>query len=277
MKKFFALLATPALLLSACAGQSAQSPSETASVGTVRVGLEGVYPPYSFHDDSNTLAGFETDIARQLVEDMGEEPQYVETEWDSLIAGLDVDRYDMVINNIGVTKERQERYDLTIPYMYSTPQLVVPEDSDIKAISDLPGHTCASTPTSNFGKAIQENGGKILPASGFNDTVELVQQGRADCLANDAITLGYYMTQHPEAKLRMIPFEQDTAAASAIMVKKGNTELLNALNEGIRTGLKDGSIKAAVAKYVGEEAAAQVVDPAAKNADSASKSTSANE
>src|SRR5690625_3165225 len=76
--------------------------------GTVRIGVEGTYRPYAFHDDSGELVGFEKEIADAIAEGLGATAEYVETEWDSLIAGLDVDRYDLVINNVGITEEREQ-------------------------------------------------------------------------------------------------------------------------------------------------------------------------
>ena len=62
---------------------------------------------------------------------LGVEANYVETKWDSLIAGLDTDKYDFVINNVSITDERKEKYDFTIPYMESVATLAVHTDSDI--------------------------------------------------------------------------------------------------------------------------------------------------
>src|SRR5690625_1163021 len=53
--------------------------------GTVRIGVEGTYRPYAFHDDSGELVGFEKEIADAIAEGLGATPEFIETEWDSLI------------------------------------------------------------------------------------------------------------------------------------------------------------------------------------------------
>lgn len=268
MKKALALLATLTVSLAACAGgngASSDAGNSSSPMGEeMRVGLEGVFPPYSMHDKNGELTGFEVEIANHILENMDMKPTYIETKWDSLIAGLDANRYDMVINNIGITPERQQRYDLSIPYMNSTAVMAVAKDSDIKSPADLKGHTCASSATSNYNQMLKDAGANTIPVDGFNEAVKVVEQGRADCLANGTITLGYYFEQNPAAKdiLRTMPFGSNEDAPVAIMLKKGSTEQLNAINEQIKKGLEDGSIEAAIAKYAGEEAAAASVESA---------------
>src|SRR5699024_8351662 len=113
--------------------------------GTVRIGVEGTYRPYAFHDDSGELVGFEKEIADAIAEGLGATAEYIETEWDSLIAGLDVDRYDVVINNVGITEERDQAYAFSEPYAQSIGRIAVPEDSDIETVEDLEGAQAAQT------------------------------------------------------------------------------------------------------------------------------------
>lgn len=94
-----AALAGTTGLLAACSGGnssssgSAQSSSNLLesikSAGKIRIGVEGTYRPYTYHDASGKLAGFEYDIAETLAKDLGVTAEYIETPWDSLIAGVD--------------------------------------------------------------------------------------------------------------------------------------------------------------------------------------------
>ena len=66
--------------------------------GVIRIGMEGTFRPYGYHDSSGKLVGFEKEIADLIAADLGVRAEYVETQWDSLIAGVDAGRYDIVIN-----------------------------------------------------------------------------------------------------------------------------------------------------------------------------------
>ena len=71
--------------------------------GKLVVALEGAWQPWSYHDASDTLVGYDVEVSRAIAEKLGVEPEYVESDWDSLFAGLDAGRYDMVCNGVEVT------------------------------------------------------------------------------------------------------------------------------------------------------------------------------
>lgn len=141
-----ATLAGTTGLLAACSGGngssagSAQSSSNLLesikSAGKIRIGVEGTYRPYTYHDASGKLAGFEYDIAETLAKDLGVTAEYIETPWDSLIAGVDAGRYDIVLNNVAPTEERKKKYDFSVPYAHSRARVGVKKDSSLKNASE---------------------------------------------------------------------------------------------------------------------------------------------
>ena len=98
------MAAAGALSLAGCS--SSKSASSAAankleavqSNGKLVVALEGAWQPWSFHDESDTLVGYDVEVSRAIAEKLGVEPEYVESDWDSLFAGLDAGRYDIVCN-----------------------------------------------------------------------------------------------------------------------------------------------------------------------------------
>ena len=84
--------------------------------GKLVVALEGAWQPWSYHDETDTLVGYDVEVSRAIAEKLGVKPEYVESDWDSLFAGLDAGRYDMVCNGVEVTEERAKTYDFTVPY-----------------------------------------------------------------------------------------------------------------------------------------------------------------
>ena len=112
--------------------------STIQSRGTLIVALEGAWQPWSFHDADDTLVGYDVEVSRAIAEKLGVEPEYVESDWDSLFAGMDAGRYDMVCNGVEVTEERSKTYDFTTPYGYIHTALAVKKDNDsITSFEDL--------------------------------------------------------------------------------------------------------------------------------------------
>ena len=83
--------------------------------GTLVVATEGAWSPWTFHDESDQLVGFDVEVAAALAEKLGVKAEFVEGAWDGLFAGLDSGRYDMVCNGVELTEERALTYDFTVP------------------------------------------------------------------------------------------------------------------------------------------------------------------
>ncbi|TIP64227.1 transporter substrate-binding domain-containing protein, partial [Mesorhizobium sp.] len=102
--------------------------------GVFKVGTEGTYAPFTYHDASGALVGFDVEIAKVIAERLGVKAEFLEGKWDGLIAGLDAKRYDAVINQVGITEERKAKYDFSDPYIASKAVLIVRGDNtDIKS------------------------------------------------------------------------------------------------------------------------------------------------
>ena len=82
--------------------------------GKLVVALEGAWQPWSYHDASDTLVGYDVEVSRAIAEKLGVEPEYVESDWDSLFAGLDAGRFDMVCNGVEVTDGNGEHVAIEI-------------------------------------------------------------------------------------------------------------------------------------------------------------------
>ena len=71
--------------------------------------MEGTYPPYTYHDDNGELTGFDVEVAKAIADKLGVEADFTESDWDSLLAGIDSGRLDTVINAVSITPEREEK------------------------------------------------------------------------------------------------------------------------------------------------------------------------
>ncbi|SJZ91688.1 amino acid ABC transporter substrate-binding protein [Consotaella salsifontis] len=247
------LLAALSLTLLAAAPAFAGNLADIKQAGTLRIGTEGTYAPFTYHDASGKLVGFDVEIGEAVAKHLGVEPQFVEGKWDGLIAGLGSDRYDAVINQVGITPERQQRFDFSDPYIVSKAALIVKSDNDeIKSFDDLNGKRAAQSLTSNYGKMAQAAGATIVGTEGFDQSVQLVLTGRADATINDSLSFLDFKKHQPDAKVKVVETRED-GAPSGIIVQKDNPELVAAINEALKDIKADGTYKAIAEKYFGED------------------------
>lgn len=209
MKKVALALVSLALIgvLAAC-GQTSKKADTVASdlstKGTLTIGLEGTYQPYSYHKDGK-LTGYEVELGRAIAKEMNLKPKFVETKWDSLIAGIDVNKYDLILNNVAKTPERAAKYRFTSAYTSGKSQLaVLKTNKTIKSIKDIKGQKMAQSVTSNNAANVKKLGGQIVPVDGFAQSIALIEQGRAAGTVNDSASFYSYLQQKPDAPIKLI-------------------------------------------------------------------------
>src|SRR5690606_24703526 len=110
-----ALTAAAALALTACSTGGEQPAASSAgdeyglvTDGTLTVATEGTYRPFTFHDETGELVGFDVEIAEAVAEKLRLEISFQETQWDAIFAGLDAGRFDLIANQVSINPEREE-------------------------------------------------------------------------------------------------------------------------------------------------------------------------
>ena len=245
--------------LTAC-GNSSSSKSSTSSTssqlklqksGTLTIGLEGTFQPYSYRKDGK-LTGFEVDLGKAVAKKLGLKAKFVPTKFDSLIAGLDVDKYDVVINDIAETAQRKQKYLFSTPYIYSKSELAVKKGSSINKITDIKGKKVAQTTTSNNATDAKRLGATVTPTDGFQQSIDLVNQGRVAGTINSREAFYAYLKQNPKASLKFISggSEIKTQKIGAIVTKK-HAPLQKQLSKAIQELRQDGTLKKLSNKYFG--------------------------
>jgi ABC-type amino acid transport substrate-binding protein len=109
--------------------------------GTLRIGLEGTFPPFNSKAPSGELVGYDVDIAKAVAAKLGVKPEFVTTEWSGIIAGLQANKFDVIVNQVGITDARKQVLDFSPAYTYSAAQLIQRKDDtrQFKSLDDLKG------------------------------------------------------------------------------------------------------------------------------------------
>ncbi|ARP85699.1 amino acid ABC transporter substrate-binding protein [Bordetella genomosp. 9] len=259
MKRFFSMLAVGLLGIAASAMAYAQDDlAQIKKAGVIRIGTEGTYAPFTYHD-AKGLTGFDVEIGRAIAQRLGVKADFVEGKWDGLIAGLDAGRYDAVINQVGITDARKAKYDFSDPYISSQAVLIVRDDNrTIKSFDDLKGKRSANTLTSNFGKLAQKYGAQVVPVQGFNESIDLLLSGRVDATINDNLSFLDFKKHKPDAKVRAVASDKTAEfSESGVLVRKGNPDLVAAINKALADIKADGTYKKISEKYFGTDLSAR--------------------
>lgn len=221
----------------------------SSSEKVLRVGMEGTYAPYTYHDTNGDLTGYEVDVANAIGKKIGYKVEFVETKWDSMFEALDAGNFDVVMNQVTITDERKAKYAFSTPYVFSKPVLIVSsKNNDIKTFQDVKGKKAAEGLTSNFNQIAQSYGAEIVGQDEFSLAMECVLSGEADCAINDQLTYAYWKHVKDDKATKIVA-ESNDVSQSAIVTKKGNDELLNKINDAISGLLKDGTISSISQKY----------------------------
>ena len=265
-KKTAAVLLAAATLIGAAAcgstnsgsaGSSNAAQSELDQIkanGEIVFGTEGTYQPFSYHDaDSNELVGYDVEVAQAVAKELGVKAKFVESNWDSLLAGLDTKKFDTVADQVTPNDERKQKYDFTDLYTYSAGAVVTTKDNDsIKQFSDIKGKKAAETLTSNWNQTAQDNGAEIVSVNDFPQAVDALSAGRADVTVNDKLAVLDYLKQKPDANIK-IAATSETTPAAAFPIRKGEDDLIKAINDALAKLQKDGTLKQLGDKYFGQD------------------------
>ncbi len=222
--------------------------------GVLRVGVEGTYPPMTYHDEDGKLTGFDVEVAEKIAEKLGVTAEFTESGWDSLLAGIDSGRLDTVINAVSITDEREIKYDFAGPYFYITQQIVVAADDDsITDMDSLKGKKVANTVTTAYMDILEEAGAELVPIRTAEEAASLITSGRADFTTFNSVVFNEYLTQHPEAGLKAAFDIPDVIDTYAVPVKKGETRLHDAIQQALDELSQEGVLTELSIEYFGKD------------------------
>lgn len=227
--------------------------------GEIIVAMEGTWAPWTYHDESDQLVGYDVEVAKALAEKLGVTASFVEGEWDGLLAGLDAGRYDIMVNGVGITAERQEKYNFSTPYAYNKTAVIVRGDYDeIHSMEDLKGKSTANTISSTYATQAEAYGAAVTGVDDLNQTIELLLAGRIDATLNTEVVFEDYKKAHPDADIKIAAYSDEVENIAIPVRKDGDSAtLLAAINQALAELDADGTLAALSNKYFGKDISRQ--------------------
>ena len=248
----FTSLALAGLSLSA---QAADLLDTVKSRGSLKIAVEGTYPPFNFKDQkTNQLAGFDIEVAQLLAAKLGVKAEFITTEWSGILAGLSAGKFDVIVNQVGITPKRQESFDFSSPYTISSAQLIVKKDEKrvFANLDDLKGKKLGVGQGSNYEeKAKSVAGIEVKSYPGAPEYLQDLAAGRVDAALNDSLMVAYLLKNSPLPLKAGAPIGELTK--NGIPFVKGNPKFQAALDGALAQIIKDGSLQKVSVKWFGKD------------------------
>ncbi len=247
------------LLLAGCGNVSSSGNDDLLAQiqanGKIVFAMEGQWAPWTYHDESGELVGFDTEVGKAIADKLGVEAEFVEGEWDGLFAGLDTGRYDAIINGVEITDERAQKYDFTTPYAYIKTALVVSEDNTtINNFEDLAGKSTSNSLGSTYADLAAEYGADVQNVDTLSETIDMITSGRVDATLNAEVSFYDYLKEHPDAPIKIVAMTEEGSKVSVPLRKGDETKtLMEAVNKAIDELRADGTLSALSEKYFGSD------------------------
>ncbi|MFS0673996.1 basic amino acid ABC transporter substrate-binding protein [Ornithinibacillus sp. 179-J 7C1 HS] len=230
------------VLLAAC-GTSGSG----AADGKLVVATDATYAPMEYMDEDGNIVGIDIDIVNAIAEAAGFEVEYKNYGWEPLFSAVDSGEVDFAVSSITITEERKETYDFSDPYFVANQVILVPGDADIEKFEDLVGKKVSvqiNTTGHEVVKGLLGNTNPdILPLETMPLAISELVNGNADAAVGDNSVVLEYVKNNPDVDFKTIDDDSFEKEYYGLMVKKGNSEVLKKLNEGIQKIKEDGTLK----------------------------------
>ena len=235
----------------AAAETEAAAALETVQPGKLVMCTNAEFPPYEYHD-ANDIVGIDVDICRAIAEKLGLELEIEDIAFDSIIPEVVSGKADLGAAGMTVTEDRKQNVDFSDTYAHASQVIIVREDSEVAGPDDLAGKLVGVQQgttgdiyiSGDLGDEAVERYAKGMEA------VQALAQSKIDAVVIDGEPAKKYVEE--VAGLKILD-DSYTDEDYAIAVKKGNTALVEAINEALAELKADGTLDEIVAKYIQAE------------------------
>ncbi|MFY0545989.1 transporter substrate-binding domain-containing protein [Brevibacillus sp. H7] len=257
-KRFFlGMLFSAILLLTACGGKEANNANGAQGAdgananGTLKIAIEGAYPPYNYMNKDNQLEGFDVDISNELAKRLGVKPELIAIPWDSMIPGLLAKKYDIIVSDMAITEERKKKVDFSDPYFHTGQMLFVPANSTIKDPSEIKGKKIGVTISTTAAEIATQLGADVVLFKSDFLAFSDMANGRLEGFITDQ-GVGARIMMDNKYDGKSVGNLLNTEAAG-ITIRKEDTALKEKINKALADMKNDGTFEAISKKWFGRD------------------------
>ncbi len=220
------------------------------------VGTGATYRPFEFQTPSKEIVGFDIDLMKAIAKAQGFDVEFVNTLWGVIFESVRNGDRDMIMSGITITPARQETVDFSYPYFAAHQLILTQNNLKVTGINDLKGKNVAVVANSAGDIACSEAFGKASRnIKRFDNTplaLEELSAGGVDAAVGDVGVFAYYALQNPEKAFNQARDPSFKDQYFGIAVRKGNKEMLDKINAGLKKVVKDGTYAEIYAKWFGK-------------------------
>ncbi len=230
-----------------------------ASAPVLKVAMTGDIPPFSFQDDYGNMQGSDVDSIRAIGEEQGFKVEFHKENQKTMLTSVASGERDLALSGIAYSDERATNYGLSGSYFFNPGAIMYTDSSlNIKSLDDVKGLRVGVLEGTGKEAVLQQMADvELISTPTSYLSYEKLIRDEIDVIVDDYPTLKYLAKNHPEYKVTIVPYETiDNQSAQQIMVMaKGNTELINNVNEGISKLKANGRLKEIEERWLGETVA----------------------
>ena len=230
------------------------------------VGTDAAYAPFESQNEKAEIVGFDIEVVQAIAAKGGFEVKFVNTPWEGIFNALGQGDRDLLVSAITITDERKQTMDFSDPYFDAAQLIAVKEDSKVAKFADLKSlKVGVQTGTTGDEAVTQLQGKNSTNIKRFESTplaLKELEAGGVDAVVADNGVVVHYVANNPGGKFKTVSDKEFVPEQYGIAVKKGNSELLAMINQGLAAIKADGTYDKIYAKYFGAAPAKMADAPA---------------
>ncbi|HEX2084233.1 MAG TPA: glutamate ABC transporter substrate-binding protein, partial [Solirubrobacteraceae bacterium] len=229
------------------------TPARIQEKGEITIGVKFDVPPFGFKNpQTDEVEGFDVDLGRQIADELGVEPKFIEAISDNRIPFLQDGTADLILSTMTITAERDQEIDFSEPYFIARGRILVPQGSDIKGVKDLAGKKVCTALGSTYEETLKKEAPKadLRLVDSYSECLELVQNKAVDAVSTDDVILTGMIIQ--DDSLELVEGEELTTEPYGAGIKDGDKEMKDFVDGVIQTWKQDGGWQEAYDKWVGQ-------------------------
>lgn len=228
--KIWKALSALVMVVCLCAGSAFGAAQRTLVVAT-----DATFPPMEMVDRDKQIVGFDIDLLKAAAKEAGFKVEFKNTAWDGIFAGLPAGKYDAVISSVTITPERLKVYDFSEPYINAGQVLVVAKTLKVNSLAQMKGKKIGAQIGTTGAMETKKAGLELKTYDEIGLAFADLAAGRIQGVVIDTPVAADYALQKAEykdkLKIATAPFTQEQYG---VVVKKGNKEVLDLINKGIK-------------------------------------------